>query len=105
MQIQVHTDNHIEGSEGLTSWVQGVVDDAFGHIRDRITRVDVHLGDENADKGGDNDKRCTMEVRVEGRHPTAVTQFAATINQAVDGAAERARRAVEHDLERLRERH
>jgi hypothetical protein len=43
-----------------------------------------------------------MEVRIEGRPPTAVTHQAATVDQAVDGAAERAQRAVEHALEKQR---
>jgi hypothetical protein len=104
MQVQVHTDNHIEGHERLSRWVESVVTDALSRFEDRITSVQVHLGDENSDKGGDNDKRCMMEVRIEGRPPTAVTHHAATVDQAVDGAAERAQRAVEHILEKQRDR-
>ena len=35
-----------------------------------ITRVEVHLGDENAGKRGSDDKRCMMEARLEG-HPAS----------------------------------
>ena len=104
MQVQVHTDNHIEGHERLNRWVESVVTDALGRFEDRISSVQVHLSDENSDKGGDNDKRCMMEVRIEGRPPTAVTHLAATVDQAVDGAADRAQRAVEHVLEKQRDR-
>ena len=102
MQVQVHTDNHIEGHERLNRWVESVVTDALGRYQDRITRVEVHLSDENGDKGGELDKRCMMEVRIEGRQPTAVTHQAATVELAVDGAADRAQRAVEHVFEKRR---
>jgi hypothetical protein len=47
----------------------------------------VHLGDENGAKSRPDDKRCMMEVRVQRRQPIAVTRHAATLDDAVDGAA------------------
>jgi hypothetical protein len=44
-----------------------------------------------------------MEARLAGRQPTAVTHNAATVELAVDGAAERLKRAVASTLERLAE--
>ena len=67
---------------------------------DRVTRVEVHLSDVNGDKRGEDDKRCMMEVRLEGRQPTAVTHQATTLEQAVAGAAGKVKRSVEHTLDR-----
>jgi ribosome-associated translation inhibitor RaiA len=108
MQIQINTEHNIEGSEALADQVGGVVETALNQVSDHITRVEVHLSDENGDKRCENDKRCMMEARLEGRQPIAVTQQSATIDQAVDGAADKLVRLIEstlgrrHDLESRR---
>jgi len=63
----------------------------------------VHLSDENADKSGEHDKRCLMEARLEGRQPIAVTHRAATLDQAIDGAADKLTQMIESTLGRLRD--
>jgi ribosome-associated translation inhibitor RaiA len=101
MQIQINTDHNIEGHEALAAQVRGAVENALIRIRDHITRVEVHLSDENSDKGGQNEKRCVMEARLEGRQPVAVTHQAETLNQAVDCAADKLARLIESTLGRL----
>jgi ribosome-associated translation inhibitor RaiA len=77
------------------------VKNALSQLSDHITRVEVHLSDDNGDKSGNNSKRCMMEARLEGRQPIAVTDQAATLDQAVDGAALKLTRLIEHTLGRL----
>lgn len=101
MQIQVHTDHNTDGREKVIDYVRGVVEHALSHFSDHITRVEVHLGDENGTKAGSNDKRCMMEARVESRHPIAVTHHAATMDAAIDGAAGKLERSLAHDIGRL----
>jgi ribosome-associated translation inhibitor RaiA len=104
MQIQINTDRNIEGREALAAQASGVVENALSRISDRITRVEVHLSDENSDKKGGNDNmRCMMEARLEGRQPIAVTHQAATLDQAVHGAADKLTRLIESTLRRLRD--
>jgi ribosome-associated translation inhibitor RaiA len=103
MQIQVHTDHNTDGREKVADYVRGVVEGAVGHFSTHITRVEVHLGDENGAKAGSDDKRCMMEARVEKRHPIAVTHHAATLDAAIDGAAGKLKRSLAHELERLHE--
>ncbi len=55
MQIQVNTGHHVEGGEELTRQIEGVVEGALGRFSDRITRVEVHLTDEN---GSQKSSRC-----------------------------------------------
>jgi len=100
MQIQINTDRSIEGDEALTAQVSGVVEAALSRLRDRITRVEVHLSDENADKSGQHDNRCMMEARLEGRQPVAVTHTAASLDQAVSGATDKLARMIESTLGR-----
>lgn len=104
MQIKINTDRNIEGHEALAAQVRGAVESALSRLSDHITRVEVHLSDENSDKkGGNDDLRCMMEARLEGRKPVAVTHQAATLDQAVDGAADKLTRLIDSTLGRLRD--
>jgi ribosomal subunit interface protein len=105
MQILVNTDRNIEGSEKLTEHVQRVVTHAMSHFGAQVMRVEVHLSDENGGKHGADDHRCLMEARVDGRDPTAVTHHADNLHQAIDGAAEKLKHALSHDLERRHDHH
>lgn len=87
MKVLVHADQSVGDFTALNSLVDGVVTGALKHVSDRVTRVEVHLGDENGDKSGADDKRCMMEARLEGRRPVAVTHHADTFDAAVHGAA------------------
>lgn len=103
MHIEFSTDNHIDGREALAAHVQSVVAHALGHVSRHVTRVEVHASDANGGKGGAHDKHCSMEARIEGRQPTVVSDEAATLEQAVTGAAGKLRRAVESVVERMQD--
>jgi ribosome-associated translation inhibitor RaiA len=105
MQIQISTDQNIEGGKKLAAFVTGAVEGALEHFSDRITRVEIHLSDQNSAKSGEDDKRCMMEARLEGRQPIAVTHYAASLDQAVDGAAHKLTRLIEGTLGRLHDHH
>ena len=95
MQIQINTDHNIEGHQALTANFIGVVKSALSRFSDHITHVEVHLSDENSNKkSGNDDMRCMMAARIKGRQPVAVTHKAATLNQAVDGAAAKLTRLI-----------
>ena len=105
MQIQMSTDGNIDGHEALATQVSSVVESALNRFSDHITRVEVHLSDGNSEKkGGNDDMRCVMEARLEGRQPIAVTHQAATVEQAIDGAADKLTRSIESTLGRQRDR-
>ena len=101
MKIQVNTDVHIDGTEALSAQVTTTVDQALGRLREHVTRVEVHLSDENGDKSGPRDHRCMLEARLEGRQPLAVTDHAASLDQAVQGAAHKLARLLDSTLGRL----
>ena len=103
MQIQFNTDHNIAGDVAMAARVSGVVESALSRFSARITRVEVHLSDENGNKGGSNDKRCMVEARIEAHQPVAVTHQAATVDEAVDGAADKLARLIESTLGRLRD--
>lgn len=101
MQVQVNTDRNINGGDGLSERVGGMVGDALERFSDQVTRVEVHLSDENSrQKDGGDDKKCVMEVRLAGRQPVAVTHHATNVELAVDGAAEKMKRLLDSTLGR-----
>ena len=102
MNIQVNTDNHIQGSEELTRQVEGVVEGSLGRFGEWITRVEVQLSDENSrSKSRDNDKRCVMEARPAGRQPVSVSHQGATVDQALKGSAKKLARLLDDTKGRL----
>jgi len=101
MKIQINTDNNIEGSDELIQQTQAVVESALERYAQQITRVEVHLSDENSSHKGGIDKRCVIEARLEGMHPVAVTDEAETVDEAVGGAADKLKKMLDHELGRL----
>ena len=100
MQIQINTDHNIHGTEQLATQVKRVVSDTLSRFSDQITRVEVHLSDQNGNKRGQSRKRCMMEVRHEHRYPTIVTHDATSLRQAIDGAADKLKRLIKSTLGR-----
>jgi hypothetical protein len=95
MQVLLNTDHPAGDFDTLSTHVTAVVDEALMHHRDHITRVEVHLGDENGAKTSPADKRCMMEARLDGRQPIAVTHHADTVESAVHGAARSLAKAID----------
>ncbi|MEO7107874.1 MAG: HPF/RaiA family ribosome-associated protein [Rhodoferax sp.] len=100
MQIQVNTDHNIEGHAAMTTWATSEVHNAVNRFAEHITRIEVHLSDENGSKNGPRDMRCLIEARHEGRPPVAVTEHADNLHQAVTGAAHKLARLMESSLGR-----
>lgn len=100
MQIQINADNHLESSEARDTWASSLVEAAMAHFADSVTRVEVHLSDENGGKGGAPAFRTVMEARVNGRPPIAVTNDAPSLDSAVNGAVHKLVRATEHAIGR-----
>ena len=102
MQVLTNTDGSVAGSAALSAQVEESVRGLLHRFSQQVTRVEVHLSDENSDKGGSDDKRCLMEARLEGRPPTAVSHRASSMELAIDGAAAKLLRTLESTVGRLR---
>ena len=99
MEIQVNTGSQTVGSAGLTEHVEALIRDKLNRFADRITRVEVHLTDENsAAKSGSDDKRCQIEVRMAGIHPMSVTDHSDSHDLALNGAIAKMRSRIESTL-------
>lgn len=93
MQVHVNHDNHLRLAGDTAERLSKTVEDYLSKFADRITRVEMHLADLNAGKGG-CDKRCVLEARMANMPPIAVTHTAETLQLAIDGALDRLDRAL-----------
>jgi hypothetical protein len=94
LQIQINTDNTIDGNQSLKIKVLEIVEHHLSRFGDRITRIEVHLQDENAQKGG-RDIRCRIEARVAGLQPMTVDDLAEDWERASRGASAKMVRVLE----------
>lgn len=106
MQIQVHADDSIQGGESLAQWVQEEIQTKFSRLKEHLTRVEVFLSSADATKAtGGLGKKCVLETRAHGRPNLAVHAEAEKVKDAFHAAMEKLRRAVETDLDKVKDRH
>jgi len=101
MQVQVNHDNNVRIGEEVADRLTQVLESSLSQFADRITRVEMHLGDENAGKHGDSDKRCMLEARLANLAPIAVTHQAESLQMAFEGALEKLDRALGNAIGKL----
>ncbi|MDP3489252.1 MAG: hypothetical protein Q8R71_03875 [Phenylobacterium sp.] len=104
MQVQVNTANNVEGREALVQSIEEDVRHRLSRFEGRLTRVEVHVGDENGDRTEGDDKRCVMEARPSGLAPVTVTEQAGSIDQATSGALNKLSSALDRTFGKLTDR-
>lgn len=105
MQVQLNTDHNLRGDDRMAEIAETIVTAGLGSLAARLTRVEVHLQDVNAHKGGPDEIRCAMEARPEGLKPMAVSDTAGNAEAALKGAAKKLRHLLETEFGRLDTRH
>lgn len=100
MLIQINFGD-VQHSDAIVTWAEERIRAQLGHLTEKLTRVEVHLRDDNsAAKSSPDDKRCTMEARIAGRRPLAVEHTGGDMYQVIDETAGKLSRAVKKDTER-----
>jgi len=99
MLIQVNYGD-VERSDAIDEFVHDKVTKELGHLADKLTRVEVHLRDDNSSaKSSSNDKRCTMEARPAGRKPLTVEHAGDDLYTVIAESAGKLSRAVKKNVE------
>lgn len=104
MNIQVNTDHNIAGSAELNSYIESSLREVLSRFKVAITRIEVHLSDENASKMGGMDKRCLLEARISHHQPIVVSHHDNSIHQAIETASDKLLRALDHMTGKLTDR-
>ena len=96
MQFQFNSDSSVMGTENVAERIESQVRERLARFESKLTRLEVHVRDENGAKGGGDDKACTIEARPAGGRPIGVTEHAGD----VDAAARKAATTLAQRLER-----
>lgn len=86
MKIQFNTDKTISGEDRNQNHFSGVLQEGLKRFESHITRIEVHMSDENGKKDGINDTVCLLEARLEGKKPIAVSSKGDSEIVALTGA-------------------
>ena len=103
MQIQVNSNHTMHTGESFERWAGPTLNESLSRFKDDITRIEVHMSDENADKVSSDQKRCMLEARLAHHEPLAVNHHAASQDEAFRGASEKLKRVLEHTLGKQRD--
>ncbi|MBU2946560.1 HPF/RaiA family ribosome-associated protein [Zobellia uliginosa] len=101
MKVLFNTDKTISGSEKGQHYFTSMVEERLRNYEADITRVEVHLSDENGKKEGPNDVRCLLETRIGGRQPLAVSSQANTVEHALSTAIDKLSATLETTLGKM----
>ncbi|MEO0896843.1 MAG: HPF/RaiA family ribosome-associated protein [Bacteroidota bacterium] len=102
MKVQLNTDKNIQGTENLEAFVSDKLKASLKHLTNHITRIEVHLSDQNADKGGPDDVQCKIEARVENMQPVTVTSNSDSKEKALVEAIDKIKAALSSRLGKLK---
>ncbi|MGY1409402.1 HPF/RaiA family ribosome-associated protein [Luteimonas sp. A611] len=102
MNIQLNTDNHIDGTDALESRVTAMLEQSLGRFSSRLSRIEVYLSDTNSTKGGPNDKRCALEARLENDDPLGVSHEDENMEKAIRGACDKLKTVLDTRIEKQR---
>lgn len=86
MRVQINSDNTIKASEAEVAEMEASVRSRLDRFSDRLTRIEVHISDANADSDVGNDTVCTVEARPKGLDPVTATDHAPSVGAALSGA-------------------
>jgi hypothetical protein len=104
VQILVNSDKNIRTDARLIAYVESEVNRFLKRFARRLTRVEVHLSDENSHKFGVLDKRCQVEARPAGHRPLTVNNAASSVENALGGALTKLRNSMETVFGRIQAR-
>ena len=82
MDFQFNSDSSVMGTQDVAQRIEEQLRHRLGRFEERLTRLEVHVRDTNAAKGGGDDKSCTIEARPRGGDPLSVTAQAGEVDAA-----------------------
>jgi ribosomal subunit interface protein len=101
MIIQLNSDKNIQVSEKLETFVSQKINRSLKRFTGRITRIEVHLSDQNAGKSGSDDMQCRIEARIKDLQPVTVTARSSTKEKALSEAIDKMKAALDSAIGKL----
>jgi ribosome-associated translation inhibitor RaiA len=104
MIIQLNADKNLTIHSEYEAQITEQLKQALERYSNHLTRVEVHLSDENGSKGGIDDKKCLLEARMEGRQPIVASDLGNTYDLALKGAIEKLKHALNTVVSKMQEK-
>ncbi len=95
IQIIVNSDHNLEIGESEIAEIESTVQGRLNRFESRLTRVVVHLRDENAKRPGLRDVRCMVEARPAGMDSVNASDHASNAQAAVASTTHKLERQLE----------
>lgn len=103
MQIQINSDKNIEITKEAKDDLKSKVEKKLDRFDNLVSRVEVHLSDENSDKSGLNDKKCLMEARLLNRQPIIVTDHSDNVGKSFVSSLNKLQRKIDSIVGKMRD--
>ncbi len=101
MKIQINTDKNLSVNEEYGNQLEALLTEKLSRFDEHLTRLEIHLSDENGNKEALEDKKCLLEARMKGKQPIAVSALGNTYDQAVNGAIDKVKASLDTIIGRL----
>lgn len=102
MQIQYNIANSGTEDERIVERLDELFNSNLSRFKEKITRLEVHLTNENSHKEGQNDKRCMLEARIAGVQPVAVSSQANSFDEATKIASGKLKNKLDTLFDKLK---
>ncbi|KTD23220.1 HPF/RaiA family ribosome-associated protein [Legionella londiniensis] len=100
MQIQINPGNQVHGYQYVAKEIEAQLTKKLHRFEGYITRIEVHVEDDHQ-KTGENDKRCLLEARLKHHQPVVASDTAPSYKEAINGAIDKLKRALDSTIGRL----
>ena len=100
MQVQFNSDSSVMGTENVAERIEAQLREKIGRFEDRLTRLEIHVRDENGAKGGGDDKVCVLEARISGEAPVSVTAKSGDVDSAAREAGTKLAKLLRRKFEK-----
>lgn len=105
MIIKINTDNLLAVHETFQEKLDSIISEELGRFEDRLSRIEVHLSDENGKKDTPNDKKCLLEARIKGKQPVVVSALGDNEVMALKAAIVKLKTGLDTQFGKMNEHH
>ena len=102
MQIFLHTDPNVHGTQLMAKHLNDVVTEGLSRFGERVTRVEAYLSNVHSavKSTSEQDIHCTLEAKLVGLDAVIVKVQASNAHQAIDSATKKLKRAIETQIDK-----
>lgn len=103
MTIQFNTDKNLTIHTDYEAQMTEKLEKELSRFEEHITRLEVHFADENGSKDGQEDKKCMIECRLEGKQPIVAIDFGDNYDKALSGAISKLKSSLTTIISKMKE--